>query len=172
MACDWNLLKSESKPEPKPVDCMLEFDLKVGVPNTEFGYGPMGMLWGFTQSWWSPYHSTSGDLNMGPNKLDIVGIYGFFWLEYVVYIGITAKQDKGSHQKVVDLFQNNVLWVTVDGVRYNLGKSPPVASPELFPAPSGPYDYVFSYRNSDAQKLGETIKQNGDKTIHVCLNWK
>ncbi|WP_416778495.1 Thoeris anti-defense Tad2 family protein [Xenorhabdus budapestensis] len=92
MACDWNLLKSE--PKPKPVDCMLEFDLNVGVNTWVVESTP---LWGANTG---PSLSAApfGDLNMRPNKLDIVNIYAFaggrdMWRGALLFIGITVKQD-------------------------------------------------------------------------------
>ncbi|WP_047682512.1 MULTISPECIES: MW1434 family type I TA system toxin [Xenorhabdus] len=169
MACDWNLLKSESKPEPKPVDCMLEFDLKVGVGTWGFGRTPLGGAGTGKVVGVAPF----GELNMKSNNLDILNIlafcstYGYGW-GIMFFLGITTRQDKESYQKVRKLFQNNDLWVTVDSKHYNLGH-PSERDTNSLPL----YDYLFAYSISDdAEKLSEVIKQHENKTMHVCLNWK
>ncbi|OKO94774.1 hypothetical protein Xedl_03958 [Xenorhabdus eapokensis] len=88
-----------------------------------------------------------------------------FQLEWAVY----SYKDDESYQQALELFQNKNLYITVDGVTYNLGKNtyPP-------PDPNGYYGkYAFDniYTGDGAQSLGNVLKQTG-VTKRLYINWK
>ncbi|MDX7989249.1 DUF2829 domain-containing protein [Xenorhabdus sp. 12] len=158
MACDWKLVKTE--------DCMLSFDLTVGTKESDY-FNNTG--WGYILGGMVGWPNTVGALNINENNTtDIARITGFNWgKNNIFYINLSTKQDTESYQNIGLLFQNKELQVIVNNKSYNLGKAY-LGHHEN----GGPYDYEFSYQNSEAQKLGDLLIQNVGKTLHFCLNWK
>jgi serine protease inhibitor ecotin len=163
MACDWSLLKIK----PKPVDCMLSFDLEVGVGESDDkSSGGWGYIASRVDNWSQPF----GSLYLKPNnKIDIVEVMAAAWTTWsggTISINVTTKPNQESYQNVWNLFQNKNLLVVVDDVIYKLGKSTSSKFTE-----SGTYGFANWYFNDDAHKLGAMLQQNIDKTFYFCLNW-
>ncbi len=148
MACDWALVK------PKPVDCMLSFDLKVGTSQYN---GGEAQYWGYwTNTKKNPRSSPFGTLTNLQNTLDIGKISSFFLLEVPIstFSNLFLQVDT---QNQPDLLNKN-LEVIVNGSTYHLGP------------PSGSSGY--SHTSDGAKQLGDLLKQNVGNTLHFCFNWK
>ncbi|PHM45589.1 Thoeris anti-defense Tad2 family protein [Xenorhabdus miraniensis] len=157
LACDWSLM-----------DCKLSFNLISGT-ETSSHFGNIG--WGYISDSLVGWPRTMGALNItSNNEIDITEISSFSWGEKsnTLYINISTKQDEDSYQKVGALFQNKELRVVVNNESYNLGRAQ-LGHHEG----SGPYDYEFSYQNSEAQKLGALLQQmqKTGQPQNFCLDW-
>ncbi|MEX0447820.1 MW1434 family type I TA system toxin [Xenorhabdus sp. SGI246] len=171
MACDWSLLKSE--PKPKPEDCMLSFDLKIGDDN-DGNY----QYWGyFGEADWITTQKCFGSLiKMETNNIGISGIQQIMNEIPIdtknimtLYLGLFI--DKGADPAVSKLLAKN-LYVTVDNETYDLGiYSLP---PDLYGSNTRlvSYYYDLSPSNPDRTKLGTLLQQSVGKTLHFCFNWK
>ncbi|WP_439153540.1 Thoeris anti-defense Tad2 family protein [Xenorhabdus littoralis] len=156
MACDWKLVKTEDI-KPKPVDCMLSFDLKI-----EFNME--SEMWGYNAD------TADGTPNFGilinwQNKIDITKFSCFAYDDSMWGLRfIASSSTPEGYQKMVDLFAKK-LTVTVGGVSYHL--------PENLRFNKNKYQYIGIYRsrNDDVQKLSALLQQNVGKTLHFCLNW-
>ncbi|MCG3462807.1 DUF2829 domain-containing protein [Xenorhabdus bovienii] len=184
MACDWNLLESESKPVC-PEDSMLVFELTLESKTISDGTG-----WGYVSDEMQSYSSDLSPLNQTPfgtlnevikNDTNINKNYVFYWYEskdddpLLIWLA-SSYLDQDSYQKVGDLFKNKVLDVTVNGVTYNIGE---FNSFRIMPeSPDSAYAYLIWYDGSlgsqsqkDVRKFGEILKQSGE-TKRFCFKWR
>ncbi|MDE1476484.1 DUF2829 domain-containing protein [Xenorhabdus bovienii] len=161
MACDWNLLK----PDPKPVECMLSFDLKVGT-GLYFGTNQWGYL---ADDEFKPEEGPFGKLTNLQNKTDITKFSLFIFHDFNQFIYVRASSDNNQYgyQKMVELFKKD-LTVTADGVPYHLGSSKDLSD---FNGKQ-PYEFAGGFQTDGAKQLGDLLKQNVGKTLHFCFNWK
>ncbi|MGJ0630182.1 Thoeris anti-defense Tad2 family protein [Xenorhabdus bovienii] len=164
MACDWNLLKSETK--PKPVECMLSFDLEVGTGK----FSDSEQNWGYLadDELESGNEGPFGTLTNFQNKTDITKFSYFVWddVDQDIFIRVSSDNNNEGHQKMVALFAKD-LTVTAGGIPYHLGSSTDASL-----SGEGKYEFAGEYQNNDAPKLGDLLKQNVDKTLSFCFNWK
>ncbi|WP_426577708.1 Thoeris anti-defense Tad2 family protein [Xenorhabdus stockiae] len=149
LACDWELVKIK----PKPAECMLSFDLEIGVskennPNQYWGYVT-------AKSEMSP--EIFGTLTNFQSTIDVGSVLAF--LCTVTMGDFTDISLIVDTQNLLDLPSRN-LEVTVDCATYHLGSS-------VNPTTTG-----FSYYLQDSRKLGDLLKQNVGNTLHFCFNWK
>ncbi|OKO99359.1 hypothetical protein Xedl_03726 [Xenorhabdus eapokensis] len=165
MACDW-----------VNMDFMLSFDVLIETAkaplspeeHTAWGYVKEGYEW--DEHEWSKYF---GDLKVIQNKTDIVETSSFYWhtsrdnkVDVILWIAISNANQESS-QKVIELFQAKELYITVDGVTYNLGKSL-----HLDTDPKYEYEIDNTYKNNDAKKLGALLQQNVGNTLRLYCNWQ
>ncbi|MDX7989248.1 DUF2829 domain-containing protein [Xenorhabdus sp. 12] len=155
VACDWEEVMAEGY--------TLSFDLKIGTTQYYNGGDPDGdkvQEWGYlatdtdVEGSLPPY----GTLTNLQNTIGIGGILSFCLRE--LPIGTFFDMDMNvSTQIQPDLGSKN-LKVVVNGLTYDLGSLPgsPVAR--------------ILYTSDGAKKLGDLMKQNVDKTLHFCFNWK
>ncbi|OTA14318.1 hypothetical protein Xvie_03837 [Xenorhabdus vietnamensis] len=161
MACDW-----------EQMDCMLSFDLASGSSVARNPSKPNEPLaWGYIIN--TDWDNHFGTLNIEPNnKVDIVKVWAFIWNPVIFYFNfdVETKPDAESRQKVIELFQNNDLRVTVGGIAYNLGKTLPTGKGNWG---AGDYGVVFQSRNTETQKLGTLLQQmqQTGQTKRFCLSW-
>ncbi|MCC8367959.1 DUF2829 domain-containing protein [Xenorhabdus sp. PB61.4] len=163
MSCDWNLVKIK----PKPVECMLSFDLEIGTwtwPDSE-------QMWGYLADNELNPANPFGTLTNLKNKTDIMKFSYFVWDSSGPNIDIRVSSDTNpsSYQKMVTLLQKE-LTVTVDGASYHLGSAIPGSM-----IGQQKFEFFGTYSsNSDAPNLGDFLKQNVGNTtpIHFCFNWK
>ncbi|MDC9596189.1 Thoeris anti-defense Tad2 family protein [Xenorhabdus anantnagensis] len=160
MACDWVLLS-----KVKPVECMLSFDLEIGVGTSKDISGAWGYLADeeSTSIGLSPF----GILTSLKNKTDIKKLSLFIWDDdYGIILRVSSDKNQAGHQKMQALFKKD-LTVTVSDVLYHLGG---ISEGQI----TGEDEYEFAgfYQDNDAKKLGALLKQNVDKTLHFCFNWK
>ncbi|MDX7999474.1 DUF2829 domain-containing protein [Xenorhabdus sp. Reich] len=167
MACDWKLVKTEDI-KPKPVDCMLSFDLKVGTKIATEDVAKQ--LWGYladeelTLEEIPPF----GDLTNFQNKTDIKS-FPFFvgWGNGTeIDVRVSSGNNQEGYQKMKELFGKE-LTVIANGVSYSLGRAK-----EGFKVGQKKYEFTGLYTNDDATKLTTLLKQNVDNTLHFCFNWK
>ncbi|MDX7989246.1 DUF2829 domain-containing protein [Xenorhabdus sp. 12] len=160
LACDWNLM-----------DCMLSFELTSGsgtYNNPSLPHEPVA--WGYIRNIDWGHHF--GELNKEKNNVtDIEKIWCFLLNNGVIFFDVRTKPNKENRQNVIDLFQSNDLWITIDNIKYNLGKS----TPTLYPNTSNNenYDFEFKYQNQDAKKIGillQQMQQTGQPK-NFCLDW-
>ncbi|MCC8367991.1 DUF2829 domain-containing protein [Xenorhabdus sp. PB61.4] len=152
MACDWELVKIK----PKPVECMLSFDLEVATDtynngqSQDWGYLTQGANIGLGESLF-------GTLTNLQNTIGIGNILQFTLTEYPIgsFESIELQVDT---QNQADLASKN-LEVTVNGSTYNLG-----------PGSNSTTD--FYYTSDGAKQLGDLLKQNVGKTLSFCFRWK
>ncbi|CDL87866.1 Thoeris anti-defense Tad2 family protein [Xenorhabdus cabanillasii] len=165
MACDWNLLI-----KPKPIDCMLEFDLTLG---TSSYFNGSAQDWGYMtdKGDLATDESTFGTLTTIKNNTVIANIFMFYWEESVndssrtsLRLKVSSAQD--NYNNMLNLIKKS-LSITVDGVNYNVGEP----SPSLFDENDNDYWYTAFYQSDEARKLGTILKQSG-QTKRFCLNWK
>ncbi|AOM39937.1 Thoeris anti-defense Tad2 family protein [Xenorhabdus hominickii] len=164
MACDWSFLKQD--------DCMLAFDLKIGTGK----YSDNELDWGYladNESAVGPAHEGPfGSLATLKNNTDIIKFSYFAWQGRSdnyrgILIGVSSGSTQAGYQKMVELFAKD-LTVSVNGVPYHLGSSTALQNM----VGQKPYEFIGQYTNDDAQKLGALLKQNVNKTLHFCFNWK
>ncbi|MDE1497232.1 DUF2829 domain-containing protein [Xenorhabdus bovienii] len=157
MACDWELVKSESK----PVECMLSFDLKIGTSKYDES---AGQDWGYLTIGgdFSAGESTFGTLTNLQNNIGIAKIL-MFYFDTGNWVSLKVSSDQDSYKKVAKSLKKN-LHVTVDGVTYNLGAS-------SLGEDNINYIYSISYNGDNAQKLGAILKQT-DQTKTFCFSLK
>ncbi|MGJ0625977.1 DUF2829 domain-containing protein [Xenorhabdus bovienii] len=171
MACDWKFMEEKEepvKPEPKPKpesdDNMLVFDITLGsstfnINNDEYqdwGYLSNKGLRGSGQS-------TFGTLILAQNITDVKDILMFYVTKHgSVYSRISSEKD--NYQKVEELIKKN-LYVTVDDVTYNLGDA------KITSKDAENHTITPEYSSTDAQKLGEVLKQTGQTKRFYC-NWR
>ncbi|MGJ0580835.1 Thoeris anti-defense Tad2 family protein [Xenorhabdus bovienii] len=166
MACDWNLLKSETK--PKPDDCMLSFDLAVGTGKYSDSDHEYGYLADDEFESGPAHQDPFGTLTNLQNKTDITKFSFFTWDSDIQKLRVRVSSDNNheGYQKMVKLFGKN-LTITSNGVSYSLGQATEVST-----AGQKDYEFVGQYQNDDAKKLGNLLQQNVGKTLHFCFNWK
>ncbi|CDG16255.1 Thoeris anti-defense Tad2 family protein [Xenorhabdus doucetiae] len=170
MACDWNLLTSETKPKPTPDNCMLSFDLKVGVGS----FSDSDQNWGYLAddefASGTDHESPFGTLTNLKNKTEITTFSYFVWNNNSpeIYLRVSSGNPltPEGYQKLVELFKKD-LTVTIDGVAYHLG-----GSTDGYLFGKRQYEFAGKYKNDDAQKLGTLLKQHAGNTLHFCFNWK
>ncbi|MGJ0580638.1 Thoeris anti-defense Tad2 family protein [Xenorhabdus bovienii] len=173
MACDWSLLKSE----PKPNDCMLSFDVFIGTANATLQGSEGHVAWGYVKDGYKwdehEWSKSFGDLKVIQNKTDIVETSSFYWhassdnkVDVIIWIAVSNANQESS-QKLIEFFQTKELYITVDGVTYNLGKSL-----NLVTDPRYKYEIDNGYKNDDAKKLGALLQQNAGNTLRFYCNWK
>ncbi|WP_340608316.1 Thoeris anti-defense Tad2 family protein [Xenorhabdus bharatensis] len=148
VACDWNLLKSNN--------CMLEFYLMLGTGKSHdtLQYSRWGYMSG---------QGGFGSLTGLQTSTAIGNVSGFYFSDFNrdIYLFVHAKQNR--YQDVMTLLKRN-LYVTVDGVNYNLGSTTPSGSRVTNTC-------VVDYLNNTAEELGEVFQKTG-QTKHFCLSWK
>ncbi|MEQ1962740.1 DUF2829 domain-containing protein [Xenorhabdus khoisanae] len=162
MTCDWEL------------NYMLSFDLILGTG--EFGGDvdetKKGRDWGYSGE---KFDLGKGELLFGAltqiqNKTDIIEISAFCWEEvkensvqqllfWVYSLG------KNGYNNTIELFKKS-LYVTVDGVIYNLGIPIPRSNGSI-----DYYSYYAWYQGPETQKMSSVLKQIG-QTKRFCFNWK
>ncbi|MGJ0639440.1 Thoeris anti-defense Tad2 family protein [Xenorhabdus bovienii] len=157
MACDWELVKSETK--PKPDDCMLSFDLNIGTGRY---YNANQQDWGYLTQGGGEFNyvgSTFGTLTKLQHTIGIGNILMFILNEAPIgtFWGIQLQADAPIP---TNLLSKN-LEVMADGSIYNLGV-----------ATSNSIANEFYYQTGDGPKLGDLLKKNLGKTLHLCFNWK
>ncbi|MDE9556093.1 DUF2829 domain-containing protein [Xenorhabdus bovienii] len=158
MACDWKLLSSE--------DHMLVFDLTLGIGNAN-------SFLGYVADHAIDYLPDFGTLNVIQNKTDIAKISLFYWNcyedEYTPPSSIrlqgSSDKNEDSYQKMIELLKKD-LYVTVDGVTYNLGVPLPYPNNH-----NTAYTYRTWYQYADVKKLGAVMEQTG-KTKRFYFNWR
>ncbi|MCC8381463.1 hypothetical protein [Xenorhabdus sp. PB30.3] len=126
--------------------------------------------WGYViNTNWNPFGILSAKQN---NIVDIVRIWAFLWNSTGFYLDVEVKPNEESRQRVIKLFQDNDLWVTVDGMVHNLGKPSPVGNTGVCGV--GDYGVEFHSQHSEAQKLGVLLQQmqQTGQTKAFSLNWK
>ncbi len=161
MACDWKVWKPKC-----PEGTMLSFDLKVGTGK----YSVSVQMWGYLADNELYPANPFGTLTNLKNETDITKFSYFVWdnSNKGIHIRVSSgiPPTLGGYQKMVDLFGKD-LTVTVGGVPYYLGST-------LDSSIVGKQQYEFfgRYYNTNAQKLGDILQQNVDKTLHFCFNWK
>ncbi|PHM73045.1 DUF2829 domain-containing protein [Xenorhabdus sp. KJ12.1] len=162
MSCDWVLLVIK----PKPVECMLSFDLEVETGQFDSGEQNYGYL--ADEEWGADGEKPFGDLTNFQNKTDIKTFSLFVWWDTDSELDIRVSSDKtqDGHQKMKELFGKN-LTVTSNGVSYSLGQAT-----EGSKIGEKDYEFVGQYKNNDAKQLGDLLKQNVGKTLFFCFNWK
>ncbi|CDG17329.1 Thoeris anti-defense Tad2 family protein [Xenorhabdus doucetiae] len=148
ISCDWQLVKIE----PKPVGCMLSFDLKIGTAQYNSG---RDQDWGYAQGSYGTltnFQSTIG--------IRIIEMFRLFdpLIDNSQEIDLSV-----DTQNQPDLYRKN-LEVMVDGSTYHLGASRNSTANTI--------TTDFVYELGDAKKLGDLMKQNLDKTLRFCFNWK
>ncbi|PHM56703.1 hypothetical protein Xsto_04139 [Xenorhabdus stockiae] len=153
LACDWELVKIK----PKPVECMLSFELEVGTSQYDNGD---------VQDW--GYLLKGGSLGAGEypfgtltnlhNTIGIGSILEFILSESPIgtFDFIQLQVDTQNQSGL----ENKALEVVVNGSTYNL-----VASKNSLTTD-------FLYYSDGAKQLGDLLKQNVGKTLSFCLNWK
>ncbi|MCG3461519.1 DUF2829 domain-containing protein [Xenorhabdus bovienii] len=162
MACDWELVKSE----PKPEDCMLSFDITVGTGKFNDGEQSWGYL--ADNEFESIGESPFGTLANLQNKTEITKfLYFSLSIEGGIQIIVSSDNNQEGYQKMVKLFARS-LTVTVNDVLYHLGSAITIASLNG----KGQYRYGCQYDNADAHNLGTLLKQNVGKTLRFFFNWK
>ncbi|CDH24949.1 Thoeris anti-defense Tad2 family protein [Xenorhabdus bovienii] len=154
MACDWSLLKLE----PKPDDCMLSFDLKIGTDQYQHGDG-VAQDWG--------YMTKAGDISVGESTFGVL-------IDLQSIIGVGSISTFRLFENPIGTFDNILLEVdtqnqpdlgskafevTANGSTYNLGSTSNSTTD-------------FGYTSDGAKQLGDLLKQNVGKTLHFCFNWK
>ncbi|PHM37726.1 Thoeris anti-defense Tad2 family protein [Xenorhabdus innexi] len=166
MACDWHLLKTESKPQP--TDCMLAFNLVIGTGS----FSSKEQMWGYlADAEFEPageHLGPFGTLTDFQNKTAIKKFALLVWdgLNQKIFIRVSSDNNQAGYQKLVDLFKQN-LAIIVDGVAYQLGSS---ADSRLFGKHE--YEFIGEYSNDDAKKLGSLLQQNVGNSLPYCFNWK
>ncbi|PHM60522.1 hypothetical protein Xsto_03931 [Xenorhabdus stockiae] len=157
MACDWELVKI--KPKPKPVECMLSFDLMIGTGQFNDGGG---QDWGYLTKggYLGGGVSTFGTLTNLQSTIGIGNILEFMLSESPIgtFDFIQLQVDTQNQSGL----ENKALEVVVNGSTYNL-----VASKNSLTTD-------FLYYSDGAKQLGDFLKQNVGNTtpIHFCFNWK
>ncbi|WP_416777865.1 Thoeris anti-defense Tad2 family protein [Xenorhabdus budapestensis] len=161
MACDWNLLKSETK--PKPDDCMLSFDLKIGTSS-----GSSGQDCGYLadEEFAGAGEHPFGTLTNLQNKTDITKFSYFALNGGGIWIRVSSDNSQEGYQKMVELFKKN-LTVTVGSLSYHLGSTEYNSSMGI-----QPYEFHGGYSGIDATNLGDLLTQNVGNTLSFCFNWK
>ncbi|MDE9447952.1 DUF2829 domain-containing protein [Xenorhabdus bovienii] len=164
MACDWNLLKTG----PKPDNCMLSFDLTIGTGKYSDSDPEYGYLADDEFKSGPAHQGPFGTLTNLQNKTDITKFSLFIWdsIEQKILVRVSSDNGQAGFHKMEALFAKNFT-VTVGSVAYPLGsaKDHPLNGKQQ-------YEFVGLYGNDDAKKLGALLKQNVDKTLHFCFNWK
>ncbi|WP_446470808.1 Thoeris anti-defense Tad2 family protein [Xenorhabdus stockiae] len=145
LACDWELVKIK----PKPVECMLSFDLEVGV-DPSWGKG----TWGYSNNT-SP---TFGTLTNFQSSIGIGSITQFHYFPDTYQnpdLVLVCSPPSPPN------LQSKNLEVAVNGSIYNLGSSTNATN-------------YLNYQSDGAKQLGDFLKQNVGNTtpIHFCFNWK
>ncbi|RAW91406.1 Thoeris anti-defense Tad2 family protein [Photorhabdus laumondii] len=153
MSSDWSLLEPDNN--------MMVFDVTLGTGKNDGNNG-----WGYKPSWdknsdWPNF----GTLNVIQNKTDIVATLSFFWNEGTnTFIwNIFSRENEEIYLKVEELFKAKDLYITVDGITFNLGKGSSTIKREG-------YRSVNWYEGNEAQKLGAILKQTGETKRFYC-NW-
>ncbi|MBI6548707.1 Thoeris anti-defense Tad2 family protein [Xenorhabdus lircayensis] len=159
MACDWS-----------QIDYMLSFDLELGSSTYEGGQD-----WGYIadDEFEGLNERAFGILTRIQNKTDIEKISLFYWeerkkseeLSKGLWWKVSSDNSKKGYQKMSEVFNKN-LFVTVDGITYNLGS----ASPQTLKG-KGEYEYVGAYLDIKAQELSTMLKQTGQTKRFYC-NWR
>ncbi|MDE1483617.1 hypothetical protein [Xenorhabdus bovienii] len=161
MACDWKQLISWDHHT-------LGFDLTLGAGNNGYflGYAADHVLEGMGLP-------DFGTLNVIENQTDIAKISLFYWNcyedEYTPPSSIrlqgSSDKNEDSYQKMIELLKKD-LYVTVDGVTYNLGVPLPYPNNH-----NTAYTYRTWYQYADVKKLGAVMEQTG-KTKRFYFNWR
>ncbi|MBD2812276.1 DUF2829 domain-containing protein [Xenorhabdus sp. Vera] len=155
VACDWELVKVAC-----PEGTMLSFDLEIGTSKYAYGQGQgQGQDWGYLtkEGDISSGESTFGTLTHLQSTLGIGNILTFILIEEPIGSSGTIQLQVDT-QNQPDLSSKN-LEITVNGSTYPLGTYS-----------SSTTDFV--YTSDGAKNLGDLLKQNVDKTLHLCFNWK
>ncbi|CAM3726536.1 DUF2829 domain-containing protein [Xenorhabdus thuongxuanensis] len=161
MACDWELVKPEIK--PKPVECMLSFDLQVGTSKVKFPYRELqSQNWGYSTV--SPENDSPpyGILTNFQSTIGFGNILEFCLVESP--IGHFTFMPLTSDTKIQPDLRKKDFEVTVDGSTYNLGSTP---SDVVIDGSDS-----LGYYSDGAKQLGDLLKQNVGNTLHFCFNWK
>ncbi|WP_340614227.1 hypothetical protein [Xenorhabdus thailandensis] len=153
---------------------MLTIDIILGMARWSPDTDEWAHWWGHQDDTDSNGSATSfGSLIVIENNtsIDAVKTQEFDWSEFSPKLDntsaitwITSSYD-GYFQKVFDLFQNQTLFVTVDGVTYNLGNNTNEPG-------NPPKNVVIGlYTSPGAYELGTVLKQTG-VTKRLYINWK
>ncbi|MBC8953193.1 hypothetical protein [Xenorhabdus sp. PB62.4] len=151
---------------------------RVGLP--DLGMPPV-VRWGYQSEAgasenWPSYGSLIVIENNTP--IDIGKTEAFFWTEIqksngadcFIQWNVSSYANKESYQRMLDLFKNKVLYITVDGITYNFGKySNIIVGGNIPPSYTIGYNY-FSQTTPDAEKLGNILKQKG-LTKRLYFKW-
>ncbi|MDC9591641.1 DUF2829 domain-containing protein [Xenorhabdus sp. XENO-10] len=158
MACDWGLVKIT----PKPEDCMLSFELQLGRINGD------GDWWGYISNKLYGGKDAFGDLISVQNETNItnLSILAFHWEDDAFFTVISSDTDYLPELLGV---LKKTLYVTVDGVVYNLGENSD-GSPELDPKMKAYFSGYYDYSNN-AKNLINILQQTG-QTKRFCFNWQ
>ncbi|WP_323834491.1 DUF2829 domain-containing protein [Photorhabdus africana] len=173
MACDWNFVEKEAKPEPKLGDNMFVFDLTLGTGRYRSS-GSSTDDWGYLSD--DRYleagkEAAFGVLNVIQNKTTIEKIEIFCWVENnesqrsILVWRVASHGNDESYQQMQDLFRNKSLYIRVDGITSNLGMRSPDSSDGKY------YCDNWYEHNTEAQKLSEILKQTGRNKRFDC-NWR
>ncbi|WP_426576852.1 DUF2829 domain-containing protein [Xenorhabdus stockiae] len=152
MSCDWVLLVIK----PKPVECMLSFDLEVGSIAYNNGQG-QEQDWGYVTKGRGSYSDEYpfGTLTNLKNTIGIGNILAFTLAEFPIgtfsYIELEVDTENQP-----DL-GNKTLEVAVNGSNYNLGSM------------SAGNPTSLSYASDGAKQLGDLLKQNVGKTVMLPM---
>ncbi|PHM67161.1 hypothetical protein Xsto_00440 [Xenorhabdus stockiae] len=168
---DVNKLESESK-----IENMLVMDIMIGTGRANMGGEYLRSIWGYSNkpvgSTYRPPDGAIGTIAIIENntRIDVSKSNTFLWLQLGAdYIGwdTYSFKDEDSYSQSIELLENKVLYVTVNGVIYNLGKSSFDIRRYL-----KKYQLFAQYFNIGAKELGVIMKQNIGNTLRFCLNWK
>nr|WP_319931837.1 DUF2829 domain-containing protein [Xenorhabdus sp. 12] len=172
MACDWQFFEEKVKLEPTPDlgENMMVFDLTLGAELTK--NDGSSTTWGYSGKE-TEIMIPHGNLKVIQNKTNIKEIKIFYWIEYnnnvpIFIWNVLSDPDKESNQRVDELFKNKSLYITVDGVTYNLGKRSPTKKPDT----NVKYECINWYEhNAEAKKLSAILKQTSQTKRFYC-NWR
>ncbi|MEQ2025612.1 MW1434 family type I TA system toxin [Xenorhabdus szentirmaii] len=150
MACDWGINYELT------FDCILN---KVVNPDGDyFGY----------------FGDSSAELQIFENNRGFAKILSFYWDDAkdpensdINWIVISSG-DEIIANNLSDFMSMKSLYVTVDGVTYNLGTTG-VGIRGIEHLGKAPYEFTCGYWNNDFKKLGEILKQTGERK---CFHFK
>ncbi|PHM59100.1 DUF7823 domain-containing protein [Xenorhabdus sp. KK7.4] len=158
---------------------MLTIDITLGMARWDPDTDTWAHWWGYQDDTYSNGNngvSSFGSLIVIENNtpIDIVKTTEFDWSEFSSKVSNTSAitwltfSYDGHFQQVYNLFYNKTLYVTVDGVTYNLGNN----TEDPNDPGSPPKNSVSGlYTSPGAYELGAVLKQTG-VTKRLYINWE
>ncbi|PHM27809.1 hypothetical protein [Xenorhabdus innexi] len=156
------------------INNMLTIDITLGMARWWSDTVHWVHFWGYQGHGESDGGATScGSLVVIENNtpIDVARTNQFRWWEFSPQMDNTHSISwdtysyDGFFQKTSDLFSNKVMYVTVDGITYNLGKNTSISGS------SAKNGVIADYISPDAPKLGNILKQIG-VTKRFYFNWR